>query len=389
MDDPKQRIERQLSAASIVFKNTVTVLKAETDDKGEADKLADIIRNIIYGHPKRMLHHESEEARLKEILHEWGQFLVNQPTIVKQYRESVCNNLKQIEEVIKGSTPEIQQQFKQVRQQYEKIKNEHNQELISMAEKEPNKADKSGRTPLYYAVQYGDLKTIEKILQIKGTDPNAKGLIFTRHVISHPQIARLLMRYGASPFQPTHENKVKNKPLSTFEYDCHSESAWFNPKFNIECLLACKDPSAPLYQEAVKHLNVDLIKRMKEDLKKIEWKPLDKEYFDDVLKELGLGDGTESYEDKKALIMKFAEGVLTDLEEAVKKNSFKYKVAHFMDSLLHSHNPTPSSTSSTSESESQKAQKIKHSLDLIKAESNNPSSVDEDGTSDSGRFSER
>lgn len=209
---------------------------------------------------------------------EWENFLTKNPSIVKQFRQEIWSNLtviKQFLELHRGKidNEEVKEQFESLMKtfnKYEEKINDYNQELIDAAIQEPNKMDMSGRTPLYHAVQYADSATIGKILKL-GSDPDKAvkiGTIFTQRVLDEPEVAVELFKFGANPFKQT--GLVDNKFKNSVFFSSLLQGRTYNLRFGMECLIACKDPAAPLYKAARSELSADLLEIL---IKQFEYHP--------------------------------------------------------------------------------------------------------------------
>lgn len=225
---------------------------------------------LINAEVARPHHYDPPTARINKQIEEWDRFLVRHPEIVKQYRVDIWDNLQKIKTHIDTlGSAEMKNGFAKVYAKYQDKIKEHNDELIAMARKHPNKADAAGYTPLYHALQCGDVATIRTILQL-GADPKvaAKGRnIFTRSVIDNPEIARELFNHGVNPFKPF----SKSSTASPFTLSLLNAEGVIWPAFLFECLIVSKNPAHPLYKAAHTELSVDTLTELITRMNKLEY----------------------------------------------------------------------------------------------------------------------
>lgn len=201
-----------------------------------------------------------------EILNAWDKFLTECPAIVKEYQIEISDRLHNIREAIKDyGDKSLEEKMNTIFDKFVSAVNKHNAALIEMTLQGPNKRDKMGRTPLYYAVQEGSIQTIETILKM-GSNPNKASKnfsedIFTSRAIKNPDVTSLLLKHGANPFRAY--VSTSDGYYTPFELSLQygQKDTRFDIKFAIEVLIACKnDPkvlkkaSASLSKETIAKL---------------------------------------------------------------------------------------------------------------------------------------
>lgn len=203
--------------------------------------IADVLSKSEPHDSRLPLHYHAADKEIEQKIEEWRSFIKNTPSIVKQYRIEISNRLRDLKDAFSGQeNAALAEKFQVFQQEFEDIVKTHNDELITQAKKEPNKWDASGRSPLYHALQYGDIPTITTVLQA-GANPNKAckysfETVFTRRVLEKPEIARELLAHGANPFNSTKSS------IFIASFLTNTESPHFSPKFGLECLLALSDP---------------------------------------------------------------------------------------------------------------------------------------------------
>ncbi|QMT59470.1 hypothetical protein [Legionella sp. PC997] len=230
---------------------------------------------------------DPDEDQIDKKIQEWNAFLTNNPSIVKQYRVEIANQLNALNEVLKTYKSELLKlKFKELQEDFNKVFDNHNQELINLAKNKPNKWDASGRSPLFHALQCGDLETIKAILKA-GADPNkackySSETIFTRRVLESPEIVRELLAHGANPFKPAKSS------VFILSFLANKESRNFSPKFGIECLFSLSDPNCKMQKSAVTKIAESQIITLKEMLqdKSFYEKYLDKQYIETLVERI-------------------------------------------------------------------------------------------------------
>jgi ankyrin repeat protein len=148
----------------------------------------------------------------------------------------------------KAASEELKSEFDSIYKEYRKQAKRYNDELIAMARKDPNKLDQSGHSPLYYAIQYADLGTVNQILKL-GANPNKASKydsIFSNHVRKNENLVHALFNAGANPFAP-----FRNDPnYSIFSLAIFGNAQFCDPIFAFECLIAAKNSFHPLFHAA-------------------------------------------------------------------------------------------------------------------------------------------
>lgn len=117
---------------------------------------------------------------------------------------------------------------------------QYDQELLARQRQSPNQFDSNGCTPLYYAIQHGNVDLVKQMLEIGGNqnpDLSIKsGIIFHYNVMMNIQLTDLLLKAGANPF-----NALPDGQESPFMSSLNREPPLFNPIFALQCITVQND----------------------------------------------------------------------------------------------------------------------------------------------------
>lgn len=318
-----------LNKNGIEFKDELNVI---SNEKVTGELIDAVLSKTDLTDPTMPLNFLPADEEIEKRIQEWEAFLENNPSIVKQYRVEISEQLNLLAEVInKYPGEEVKKLFNNFHKNFKDRVAVHDNALIALAKKGPNKWDASGRAPLYHALQYGDLSTITAILQA-GANPNKAckydfETIFTRRVFEKPEIARVLLAHGANPFNEATTSYFMVSFLG------NRDSSYFSPKFGIECLLALAEPNSKIQRSAVTKIAESQILELKKFLEdnSIYEQYLDRPYIEIAAKrisELTKIPLPESKEDQINLINKFVDQSLDNMLKA-KKSFFKVSSSGF------------------------------------------------------------
>ncbi|KTC89335.1 hypothetical protein OQJ15_11365 [Fluoribacter dumoffii] len=319
-------LDNLLERHKVAFTNELNIINNKTVTQ---DLITKIFSSTV-NNADIPLHFLPADNEIEQKIQEWGRFLTKNPSIVKQYRVEISEQLKAIQEVFSNYKNEsVNLKFKGLYERFNSIVEKHNNELITLAKKGPNKWDASGRSPLYHVLQYGDLDTIKTILGF-GANPNKAckyscETIFTRRVLEKPEIARVLLVHGANPFNDAKSSYF----IASFLGD--RQSPYFCPKFGVECLLALADPNCKIKKSDVTKIAESQIVQLKKTLqdKALYELYLDKPYLRTAVARIAELKNIPAPEDQDAqidLVKEFVDESLDKILKAKKaifsKNSF-------------------------------------------------------------------
>lgn len=133
-------------------------------------------------------------------------FMTKHPAIVKQFRFYILEKLNSMKEnQVLYNNYDLETHKKWVK----KLK-KYDTQLIELARHHPNRFDKAGRTPLFYAVEQSDMATIQTILNA-GADPNCADKYDTifrvDRVLSDFSMLQTLLQGGTDPFKKTFDTQ--------------------------------------------------------------------------------------------------------------------------------------------------------------------------------------